>query len=76
MNYREFVEKAKELGWVKTKVKTWNGLLVEDSRGTVAFKNHKSDSNLWDFIDYEQVKRIGFDKIVKFMDNYNKEVEK
>ena len=76
MNYREFVEKAKELGWVKTKVKTWNGLLVEDSRGTVAFKNHKSDSNLRDFIDYEQVKRIGFDKIVKFMDNYNKEVEK
>ena len=76
MKYKEFCEKANELGWVKTKVKMWNGLMVEDSRGTVAFKNNKSDSNLWDFISYEQIKTIGFDKIVEFMKNYKKEVEK
>lgn len=73
MNYREFCEKANELGWEKTKVRITDGGLIMDTGGTVAFKNRKTESDLWDFISYDQVQRIGYDKIVAFMEKYKNE---
>ena len=73
MNYKEFCEKAKELGWQKTTIKEWNGLTVTGEGGNVAFQNRKLESNLWDIISYDQVQRIGYDKIIAFMEKYKEE---
>ena len=75
MNYKEFCDKAKELGWIKTTVKEWNGFLITDEGGKVAFKNQKPDHDFWDIITYEQIQRIGIDKVIKFMEKYKNEVK-
>ena len=73
MNYREFCEKAKELGWHKSKVQDYKGFSIVGRSGNVCFVNKKSEDSLWDIITYEQIQRIGYDKIVLFMEKYKEE---
>ncbi len=73
MNYKEFRDKAYDLGFHKTTVQELGNLFVIDMPGKVAFCLRHEWMNYC--TTYEQVKRIGFEKSLENMQKIVEELK-
>lgn len=73
MGYKQFIEKAKLLGYRKTTIEDHGTYLITDSPGKVAFCFTKDFLNYC--LTYEDAKAMGWDRAIEMLEVKKKQLE-